>query len=188
MIDRSRLTALLANPHDERAVEAVYPLIYDELKRLAQRQLRGERGDHTLNATALVHEAYLKLVDQEQARYENRAHFMSVAAMAMRRILVSYARKRAAEKRGGNSPVVTFDDGSTPREVRAEELVDLDEALNRLEALNARQAQIVMYRFFADLTYEEIAAIVGETPDAVRYDWRVARAWLKRELDRNPSG
>ncbi|HEX7069695.1 MAG TPA: sigma-70 family RNA polymerase sigma factor, partial [Rhodothermales bacterium] len=117
------------------------------------------------------------------ARYQSRAHFLSVAALAMRRILVSYARKRAAEKRGGDAPIVTFDDDLMPKETRAQELLDLDEALSRLEALNARQAQIVTFRFYAELTYEEIAELVGDTPHAVRYDWRVARAWLKNELE-----
>ena len=177
-----QITTLLAKLSDAGGVEAVYPQVYDQLKRLAQRQLRGERPDHTLNATALVHEAYLKLADQDRAHYQNRAHFMAVAALAMRRILVSYARRRAAEKRGGDAPMVTFDDGLTPREARAEELVELDEALTRLESLNARQAQIVTFRFFADLTYEEIAAVLNDTVHAVRYDWRVARAWLKREM------
>lgn len=184
MIDREKITALLADPRDARAAEAVYPLIYDQLKRIAHRHLHGERSDHTLNATALVHEAFLKLVDQDHAQYQSRAHFMSVAALAMRRILVSYARRRSAEKRGGDAPMVTFQDELMPREARAEELLDLDAALTRLEALNARQAQIVIYRFYADLTYEEIAGLVDDTVHAVRYDWRVARAWLKNELSR----
>lgn len=178
------ITALLAKPQDPHAADALYPLIYDHLKQLAERQLHRERDGHTLNATALVHEAFLKLVDQSNARYESRAHFLSVAALAMRRILVSYARKRAAEKRGGGALMVTFEDGTTPRDARADELLDLDEALTRLEALNARQAQIVTYRFYANLTYEEIAELINDTPHAVRYDWRVARAWLKQELAR----
>jgi RNA polymerase sigma factor (TIGR02999 family) len=183
MDNRAKITELLADPQDAAAVAAVYPLIYDHLKRIAHRQLRGERGDHTLNSTALVHEAFLKLVDQDHARYQSRAHFLSIAALAMRRILVSYARRRAAEKRGGDVPFVTFDDGLMPKETRAQELLDLDDALTRLESLNARQAQIVTFRFYADLTYEEIADLLGDSVHAVRYDWRVARAWLKKEMN-----
>ena len=167
---------------DENQVEAIYPLVYDHLRGMAHGQLMGERHGHTLRTTALVHEAYLKLVEQDQASFHNRAHFMAIAALAMRRILISYARKRKAQKRGGNEMPVTFVDGMAARQARAEELIDLDDALKKLEKMNDRQARIVQYRFFGGLTYKEIAKVINDTEHAVRYDWRVARAWLKREM------
>jgi RNA polymerase sigma factor (TIGR02999 family) len=150
---------------------------------MAGRQLRKERPDHTLNATALVHEAYLKLVDQKKVNWQNRAHFFGIASLAMRRILINYAQMHIAEKRGGNNILVTFDDSATPRETRAEELIVLDEALQRLEQFNKRQAKVVEYRFFGGLTQEEIAAVLDVSVPTVRRDWRLARAWLSRELN-----
>lgn len=167
---------------DQDQAEIIYPLIYDHLREIAHRQLRQERRGHTLQTTALVHEAYIKLVDQDQASFHNRSHFLAIAALAMRRILISYARKRNAEKRGGKQTPVTFLDGMAAREAQIEELLDLDEALAKLEKLSERQAQVVQYRFFGGLTYKEIARVIGDTEHAVRYDWRVARAWLKREM------
>jgi RNA polymerase sigma factor (TIGR02999 family) len=171
---------------DRNPVEVLYPLIYDHLKEVARGQLRGERRGHTLQTTALVNEAYLKMVDQAQAGFQNRAHFLAIAAIAMRRILISHARKRSAGKRGGGEAMVTFEDGMAPRDAQLSELIDLDEALNRLEALNERHARVVEYRFFGGLSYEEIGAVLNDTPHSVRYDWRVARAWLKRELGEKP--
>lgn len=182
--ESERITLLLKEleDKDENQAEAIYPLIYDHLRDLARGQLRNERRGHTLQTTALVNEAYLKLVDQEEASFHNRSHFMAIAAIAMRRILISYARKRNAKKRGGNETPVTFEDGMAAREVRIEELLDLDAALDKLEQMNERQAKVVQYRFFGGLTYKEIAKVVGDTEHSVRYDWRVARAWLKREM------
>lgn len=168
---------------ERNQAEVIYPLVYDHLREVAHGQLRGERRGHTLQTTALVHEAYIKLVDQDRASFHNRSHFLAIAAIAMRRILISYARKRNAEKRGGNKSPVTFEDGMAPREARVEELLDLDEALEKLEKMNEQQAKIVEYRFFGGLTYKEIAKVTGDTVDAVRYNWRVARAWLKREMN-----
>ena len=183
--NKQEITVLLnqINDRDVNLVDVLYPLVYEHLHDMAHNQLRGERRNHTFETSALVHEAYLKLVDQKEANYENRAHFLAIAAMAMRRILISYARKRHAEKRGGKEQPITFTDGMVVREAKTAELIDLDDALERLEKLNQRQAEIVQYRFFGGLTYKEIAKVIGETEHAVRYDWRVARAWLKREMD-----
>ena len=163
-------------------VDDVYPLIYDHLRREAHLQLRRERAGHTLQTTALVHEAYLKMVDQKKANFSNRTHFLAVAALAMRRILVSHARKKNAQKRGGKLQSVTFEDAMAPYEASLPELLNLDELLEKLQEMNERQAKIVQYRFFGGLTYKEIANVIGDTEHSVRYDWRVARAWLKREM------
>jgi RNA polymerase sigma factor (TIGR02999 family) len=179
--DITRLLAELSGGNSE-VVNALLPLIYSELHGMAENQLRRERRDHTLNATALVHEAYLKLVDQSRVTWQNRAHFLGVASQAMRRILINYAQQRKAQKRGGDMIATTFDDDLLPRETRAEQLIDLDEALNRLKELDARQAQVVEYRFFGGLTHEEIAEVLGISVPTVQRDWRVARAWLSKEL------
>ncbi len=167
---------------DEGAVDALMPHVYEEMRALARRQLRGERAGHTLNTTALVHEAYLKLVRQEDVTWQNRAHFFGIAALAMRRILINYANKRLADKRGGGEAVATFDEGFMGGATRAEELVALDEALTRLEILSARQSKVVTMRFFGGMTQEEIAEVLEVSVPTVRRDWRIARAWLSREL------
>lgn len=179
------ITKLLNDLGDEgqNQVEAIYPHVYDYLREMAHGQLLQERRGHTLETTALVHEAYIKMVDQDQATFHNRSHFLAIAALAMRRILICYARKRHAEKRGGKETPVTFTDGMAVREADAEELIDLDDALEKLEMMNERQALVVQYRFFGGLTYKEIARVIGDTEHSVRYDWRVARAWLKREMN-----
>jgi RNA polymerase sigma factor (TIGR02999 family) len=181
--DVTGLLAELTGGNSE-VVNALLPLIYDELHRAADNQLRHERRDHTLNATALVHEAYLKLIDQDRVTWQNRAHFLGVAAQAMRRILINYAEQRRAQKRGGDMVATTFDDDLVPRDHRADELVDLDEALTRLKAISPRQAATVEYRFFAGLTHEEIAEVLQVSVPTVRRDWRLARAWLTNELQR----
>ena len=163
-------------------VDALLPEVYDELRRIAARQLMGERHDHTLNTTALVHEAYLKLVRQDKSDWKNRAHFFGIAALAMRRILINYANQRLAEKRGGGVASVTFDDSLAPREARAEELIALDEALSRLEKLSERQAKVVTMRYFGGLKQAEIAEALGVSEPTVRRDWQFAKAWLTREL------
>lgn len=169
---------------DGAAVDRLFPLVYEELRRIAGSKLRSERPDHTLNATALVHEAYLKLVDQKQASWQNRAHFFAIASQAMRRILINYARERMAEKRGGGLAVVTFTDEDGHRETRLEELIDLDKALVKLKEVDERQSQIVEYRFFGGLNQEEIAEVLSLSVPTVQRDWRMARAWLSRELGR----
>ena len=166
-------------------IDAVLPQVYDELRNLAHQKLHGERPGHTLNTTALVHEAYEKLVQQNRMTWQNRAHFMGVAALSMRRILINYAQKRNAQKRGGGEPVATFEDGMAPRDVHAGEIIDLDDALKRLEQFNERQSKVVTYRFFGGLTQKEIAEVLGVSEPTVRRDWRLARAWLSRELQQD---
>jgi RNA polymerase sigma factor (TIGR02999 family) len=169
------------------ADEAMWAELYEDLRRRAHRVLRGERAGHTLNTTALVHEAYSKLSRQDAARFNDKAHFLAVAAMAMRRILVNHARDRRAQKRGGAPVRVTLESlgapGSAPEDVLA-----IDEILDRLAKLNQRQSQVVIYRFYAGLTDEEIAAALEVSVPTVRRDWRAARAWLIEELRRAKAG
>lgn len=183
-MEKYNITQLLngLKSNDARIIDEIYPLVYEHLHNEAHLQLRRERAGHTLQTTSLVHEAYMKMIDQDKANFNNRAHFLAVAALAMRRILISYARKKNAQKRGGKEQAVTFTDGMSPYEAPLSELLDLDEHLQKLEMMNERQAKIVQYRFFAGLTYKEIANVIGDTEHSVRYDWRVARAWLKREM------
>lgn len=165
------------------AAESLFPLLYEELRRIAHRQLRGERPGHTLCTTDLVHEAYVKLADQTRAQFASRAHFLAVAAQAMRRILVAYARKVGAEKRGGKWRRLDLDQVDIPIEERAEALVVLDGALDRLTALNPRLAQIVECRFFGGMTEEETATALGVTDRTVRRDWVKAKGWLLSDLE-----
>ncbi len=166
-----------------RAVlDQLFPLLYEHLYNVAGKQLRSERQDHTLNSTALVNEAYLKLVDQSRVKWQNRAHFIAIAAQAMRRILINYAKSRSAKKRGGGSPIVTFDDSLFISEGRAELLIELDEALSRIKEFDERQSKIVEYKFFGGLKDEEIAEALKVSVPTVRRDWRLAKAWLSREL------
>jgi RNA polymerase sigma-70 factor (ECF subfamily) len=169
---------------DRDAPARLMPLVYDELRRLADHYLRQERPDHTLQPTALVHEAYLKLIDQTRVDWQNRAHFFGVAAQLMRRILVDHARRHRASKRGGFQQKLALDeavDYSQPRDV---DLVALDEALNVLAKLDERQSRIVELRFFGGLTIEETAEALGVSPATVKVDWSMAKAWLRREIGR----
>jgi RNA polymerase sigma factor (TIGR02999 family) len=153
--------------------------VYEELQRLARHHLRNERDGHTLNTTALVHETYLKLVDQSVS-WQNRRHFFAVASLAMRRILVNYARDRVRLKRGGGQVKLSLDDAPTlAAEDRAEELLALDEALTRLASINERAAKVVECRFFGGLTIEETADILQISATTVKYDWRLAKTWLR---------
>lgn len=167
---------------EEGASERLLALVYDQLRRIAQRRMNAERAGHTLDATGLVHEAYLKLVQQDQVDWKNRAHFYSVAAMAMRRVLINYAEARRAEKRGGGAVLATFDEQALGGEMDAERILELDDALRRLSAMSARQAKVVEYQFFGGLTHEEIAEVLEVSVPTVRRDWRVARAWLSTAL------
>lgn len=187
MDSQPEITQLLAqlSGGNRTVVDELMPRVYDEMLVLARRQLRGERAGHTLNTTALVHEAYLKLVRQDQVTWQNRAHFFSIAALAMRRILINYANKRMAEKRGGGEPLATFEEEQVARAMRAEELVALDEALDRLAAMNERQSTVVTLSFFGGLKHKEIAEVLDVSVPTVRRDWRLARAWLSRELKRD---
>lgn len=184
MPEKPQITRLLGQlaGGNRSVIDALMPLVYDELHRIAERRLMGERQGHTLNATALVHEAYLKLVDQTRVSWQNRAHFYGVAAQAMRRILVNYAEARKAEKRGGGEALATFDDELIGAEQRAGDLLALDEALTRLKSMSDRQSAVVEYHFFGGLTHEEIAEVLGVSLPTVRRDWRIAKAWLTREL------
>jgi RNA polymerase sigma factor (TIGR02999 family) len=159
------------------------PLVYEELRWLAREYLRRERPDHTLQATALVHEAYLRLVDQSVTTWQNRAHFFGVAAQVMRRILVDYARAHRAEKRGGVWDKLAFDEALAPSTERRVDLIALDDALKDLLALDPRQSQIVELRFFGGLTNEEIGEVLDVSPTTVKREWRIAKAWLRREIE-----
>ncbi|MEP6923174.1 MAG: sigma-70 family RNA polymerase sigma factor [Pyrinomonadaceae bacterium] len=167
----------------EEALDALLPLVYDELRRQAASFLRRERPGHTLQTTALINEAYLKLIDQRDVNWQNRAHFFGIAAQAMRRILVDYARTRHREKRGGA-------DQNLPLEIaelvvtgeKSVDLVELDEALERLAKMDARQAQIVELRYFGGLSVEETAEALRVSPATVKNDWRTAKAWLHHEI------
>jgi len=164
------------------ALEQLLPLVYAELRRIASGQLRRERAGHSLQPTALVHEVYLRLVDQHHVDWQNRAHFFGVAAQVMRRILVDHARRRDAGKRGSGVPRVPLEDAhgvAAPSEVS---VLALDVALSRLEELDAGLAKIVELRAFTGLTIDEAAQVLGVSPSTVQRDWRAARAWLKREL------
>ena len=179
-----RVTELLLelSGGNRAAVDALTPLVYHELKRIAGAQLRSERPGHTLQATALVHEAYIKLIDQREVSWQNRAHFFGVAAQAMRRILLDYAKSRQREKRGGGAHKTSLDEALVVSEDRASDLVRIDEALTRLEALDARQAKVVELRFFGGLTVEETAEAIGVSAPTVKREWAMAKAWLHREL------
>jgi RNA polymerase sigma-70 factor (ECF subfamily) len=161
------------------------PLVYDELHRVARHQMRHERGDHTLQATALVHEAYLRLVHQPERTWQNRAHFIGVAACAMRRILVDHARARQTAKRGSAAQRVPLEEPLLLTDEQPDDLVALDEALERLARLDARQGRVVELRFFGGLTVEETAEALGISPKTVKRDWSVARAWLHREVSKS---
>ncbi len=158
------------------------PLVYDELRRLADHYLRRERPDHTLQPTALVHEAYLKLIDQTRVDWQNRAHFFGVAAQLMRRILVDHARRHQASKRGGFRQKLTLDEAVDYSQTRDVDLVKLDDALTALAKFDARQSRIVELRFFGGLTIEETAEALGISPATVKVDWSMAKAWLRREI------
>ena len=179
------ITAILRSLDQGRhtIVDQVVPLVYDELRLMASRQLGRQRPGHTFSTTALVHEAYLKLAREGTAPWQDRAHFLSVAAVVMRHILVNHARSRHAQKRGGVEEVLTLDEAVVGgRNLRSDELLALDEALDRLDVVSPRQRALVEYRFFGGLTHEEIASVLGVSVPTVQRDWRMARAWLAREL------
>jgi len=167
---------------DRAAFDQLLPLVYDELRRIARGQLRRERREHTLFPTALVHEAYIKLIDQAAVDWQGKAHFLGVAARCMRQILVDYARRRNAEKRGGDWARTTLTHRDLGIDVPLEELVTLDAALDRLDQLDSRLRQVVEYRFFAGMTEDEIAEVLGVSTRTVQRDWLKARAWLYKEL------
>lgn len=167
---------------DPTALDRLFALVYDELRRIAHHQLGRERNEHTLGTTALVHEAYLKLVDQTRAKYEDRSHFFAVAARAMRRILVDYARRHRALKRGGAPARVSLSDATLVADERADTLVALDEALTGLAEVDERLCRVVECRFFGGLTEEETAEALAVTARTVRRDWVKAKGWLSQAL------
>jgi len=182
--DTQPVTRLLLELRDGRpgVMDRLFPLVYDELRRVAHRALRGERTGHTLGTTGLVHEAYLRVTDQTRLEYRDRAHFYGIAARAMRRILVDYARRHRAAKRGGAKPVIVLDESLLAVEDRAEALLALDEALKDLETLEPRLAEVVQCRFFGGLTEDETGEVLGVTARTVRRDWLKAKGWLYHQL------
>lgn len=194
--DRSQVTVLLKawRGGDPSALERLTPLLYGELKRLAQKFMQQERAGHTLQATALVNEAYLRLVDLTAVEWQDRSHFMAIAAQTMRRVLIDAARARAADKRGGGmirlerATDVDLDGMPSPGTTRALELCALDDALEALARMDPRRARVIELRFFGGLTVEETADVLKISPQSVMRDWKLARAWLTRELRAtNPS-
>ncbi len=192
-IEPGRVTQLLqaAPGGDPSAIDEVFPLVYDSLRTEAARLLRGERPGHTLQPTALVHEAWLRLAGQGGARIQDRAHFRAVAALVMRRILVDHARRRGRAKRGGEAPLesmmalAAMDAGESGPAGAAPDLVALDEALTRLASIDARLSRTVELRYFGGLSVDETAETIGVGTATVKRDWTLARAWLRRELERD---
>jgi RNA polymerase sigma-70 factor, ECF subfamily len=169
---------------DESALAGLTPLVYEELHRLAHHYMSDERAGHTLQTTALVNEAYVRLIDWKNVRWQNRAHFFAVSAQLMRRILVDFARARGYQKRGGGARAVELDEAALMASDKDTDLVALDEALNSLAEMDARQSRVVELRFFGGLSVEEAAEVLKVSPATVRRDWSLARAWLRREMSR----
>lgn len=182
--DTHRVTRLLVKwgEGDDAALQELVPLVHDELRRIARRRMAGERRGHSLQATALVNEAYLRLIDARQVKWQNRAHFLGLSARLMRQILVDAARTKAARKRGAGAVRVTLDDARIAAPDPGPEVLALDEALQVLAKLDERKARVVELRFFGGLSVEETASALTVSVDTVMRDWKVARAWLSREL------
>jgi RNA polymerase sigma factor (TIGR02999 family) len=183
-ISSNQVTVLLRkwSEGDESALEQLTPLVYDELHRLAHRHMRRESAGHVLQTSALINEAYLRLVDQPRIQWESRAHFFGIAARLMRRILVDDARKRNSAKRGGSLIQVPLDEVENLAQQQAANVVAVDEALQRLEAIDERQSQIVELRFFGGLSIDETADLLKVSPGTVMREWTFARAWLKSQM------
>jgi RNA polymerase sigma factor (TIGR02999 family) len=173
---------------NQEALDQLAPLVYDQLRRLAARQLRMERRDHTLQSTGLVHEVYLKLIDQQRVHWRNREHFFAVASRMIRRILVSYARAHKSAKRGGGTIHLLLDEAIALPRRRSADLLALDEALEALSEMDPQQGRIVELRFFGGLSIEETARILDISPATVKRDWIVAKAWLYGQLAKRPDG
>jgi len=183
----SEVTRLLKDwsSGDSAALDQLIPLVYDELRAVAARYLRRERQDHTLQPTALVNEAYLRLIDQKQVQWQNRAHFVGVAAQMMRRILVDHARNHSRAKRGGGARKVSLDEAMALSEERADDLVELDEALTALAAFDERKSRVVEMRYFGGLSVEETAEVLKVSEITVARDWKLAKAWLYTTINDN---
>lgn len=184
MEDASDTTQLLVESRQghKEALDALIPKVHDELREIAHRLLQKRPAGDMLSTTALVHEAYLKLIDQSQVEWTDQAHFQALSARVMRQILIDYFRKQTAEKRGGDAPVLSLEEGRIPVDRRGDALIALDEALDRLSDRDPRKAQIVMYQFFGGMTQRAIADVLDVSTRTVRREWRKARAWLAREL------
>jgi RNA polymerase sigma factor (TIGR02999 family) len=169
---------------DREVFDQLVPVVYEELRRQAARYLRRERPGHTLQTTALIHEAYIRLIDQKNVHWQNRAHFFAIAAELMRRILVDHARSHQAAKRGGGDINLPLEEAMIVAEGREVDLVALDEALERLAAIDAQQSRVVELKFFSGLSVEETAEVLGVSPRTVKRDWNVAKAWLRREISK----
>src|SRR4026209_1977071 len=183
-VSQQRLTDLLVqwSHGDDAALAELTPLVYEELGRLAHHHMGGQRPNHTLQTTALINEAYLRLADQTNPRWQNRAHFFAVAARAMRQILVSYARTQQAQKRGGGAHKVDLDEAALVSPEESKQIVDLHEALEQLSALDSLKPQIVELKYFGGLNYDEIAEVLKISRITVRRDWEFAKVWLYTEL------
>src|SRR6516164_1734353 len=183
-VSQQRVTELLVqwSHGNDAALAELTPLVYEELRRVAHRHLSGQRADHTLQTTALVNEVYLRLADQTNPRWQNRAHFFAVAARAMRQILVSYARSQRSQKRGGGAVKMDLDEAALVSPEESKEIVDLHEALERLATLDSRKAQVVELKYFGGLNYDEMAEVLKISAVTVRRDWRFAKAWLYTQL------
>ena len=182
--DNNEVTQLLANLRsgENQAHDQLFPIVYNELRKIAANYMRRERADHTLQATALVHEAYMQLVDQTRVTWQSRAHFFGVAAQLMRRILVDHARTQNALKRGGDAQKLSLDDSLGLASGPPVAFDELDEALNRLQQLDPNQAKIVELRFFGGLTVEEVSEVIGSSTATIEREWRMAKAWLHSQL------
>jgi RNA polymerase sigma factor (TIGR02999 family) len=183
-VSQQRVTELLLqwSQGNDAALAELTPLVYEELHRVAHHHLSGQRSGHTLQTTALVNEAYLRLADQTNPRWQNRAHFFAVAARAMRQILVSYARSQRSQKRGGGAIKVDLDEAALVSPEESKEIVDLHEALEQLSALDSRKAQVVELKYFGGLSYDEIAEVLKISRITARRDWEFAKVWLYTEL------
>jgi len=169
---------------NQDAFKQLFPLVYEELRRLAHRYMTHERPGHTLQTTAVVHEAYLRLIDQKHVQWQNRAHFFAIASQMMRRILITHAQSHAYAKRGGGAVKVSLDEVAVLSQERASDLIALDEALKALTAIDPRRSQVVELRFFGGLSNQEIAEVLKISPNTVMRDWNVAKAWLYREMSK----
>jgi RNA polymerase sigma factor (TIGR02999 family) len=176
------------NDGDQSALERLIPLVHAELHRIARRYMRNERAGHTLQTSALINEAYLRLIDAQQVHWQNRVHFFGIAAQLMRRVLVDFARSRGYKKRGGGALQVSLDETMVITRERGEDLVALDEALSALSELDERKGRVVEMRFFGGLSEKEIAEALTVSPETVRRDWRLAKSWLRRRLSETPNG
>lgn len=186
MAEKANITKLLidASHGNEQAFDRLFPLVYDHLRDIARHQLAGERQGHTLRKTSLVHEVYIKLIDQTRIEWHDRAHFFAIAARAMRQILVDHARKRAAQKRGGKQQHITLDEETLDMDNHAEELLELNDLIDRLAEFDERKSKVVEMRFFAGMTIREIAELLDVSTRTVDRDWLKARGWIYQELSK----